>query len=620
MFAYLFNKKPKKGTPIRKSSFDANEPFSDKLPSSLEKPPSYELNESSSASSVQNITPRSSSESKPSILRISSAKPFSPPKQTVKIPMGKQRWTRKILQKVGFAKKTGNRVEKAPLSPKFESAQKVVSELYKDGPIQRKLNILKRVCSSAGQCLVFGNESEVIRDLFNNFIDFQYALPTIKRIGEPSANGFVHQLDYVRDDYRCSAVLKSSNLPEKFGNEMAVPDNLYYEYYVGTQFLNPITHIMPCFVETYGIYLSKSNAKQQSMQKATSIDEIKRTIQYIPDKEMTMGISCGNASRLSILIQHIHDPLTMYSYVKKFGILKSFWTVDVIQLMYQVYAPLSLLGKTFTHYDLHTGNVLLYNLKEDECMEMVYHYKGQETRFYTQYIAKIIDYGRAFCEKTPAFYKQLCKTLRCNTIYELRKKKSCGTTAGYSQFHNISNTSQDLRLAFLLKSMKSDYIRNMDKKYGKHFPEDVDKIEREDLDATLPTEPSVFDKIVYDSVYSTREMPSKHSEVIYNIFDMETHLREYIQTHPVFQRPENDELCREEAKQKEWQERRTKIMEEKDKAKTVEKRNEWNAKLKEVDAELDKCKIENNYQLCKGKKFLGSLHIYLDTMEPMRFM
>jgi hypothetical protein len=72
--------------------------------------------------------------------------------------------------------------------------------------------------------------------------------------------------------------------------------------------------------------------------------------------------------------------------------------VIMVQILLQIYIPLGLLEKQFTHYDLHTGNVLIYTLPANKYVTLTYTIPGrtEPIKMKTKYIAKIIDYGRCF--------------------------------------------------------------------------------------------------------------------------------------------------------------------------------------------------------------------------------
>ena len=148
---------------------------------------------------------------------------------------------------------------------------------------------------------------------------------------------------------------------------------------------------------------------------------------------------------------------------------------------------LSCVGKTFTHYDLHMGNVLLYEPVKGKYIEYHYHNDSEEVVFKSNYIVKIIDYGRSFFKdnssetgSTEKIMKHICETPECNSVtkdgdtYRL----SCGTLQGYTwvrprlgeigkydifernhHYGYVNNTSYDLRLMCIMYMMKDIYNR-----------------------------------------------------------------------------------------------------------------------------------------------------------------
>jgi len=65
-----------------------------------------------------------------------------------------------------------------------------------------RFEYLKAICSDSGVCIAFGRESEKIKDFFNGFVNFDFIVKPIKKIGEPSTNGFVHEIKYEREGYK----------------------------------------------------------------------------------------------------------------------------------------------------------------------------------------------------------------------------------------------------------------------------------------------------------------------------------------------------------------------------------------------------------------------------------
>jgi hypothetical protein len=165
-------------------------------------------------------------------------------------------------------------------------------------------------------------------------------------------------------------------------------------------------------------------------------------------------IACSQSKYLALLIQHIKDAKSLDSMSKTVRFVK----YHLPQVLYQLYMPLSTLANTFSHYDLHLNNVLIYEPVKGQYID--YHYKlidGTSIHFKSPYIAKIIDYGRSFFEdedsnvSSKSVHAKICKTKKCNP--------KCGDDFGFTilnpedfpgSFFYISsskrNMSHDLQL------------------------------------------------------------------------------------------------------------------------------------------------------------------------------
>jgi hypothetical protein len=176
--------------------------------------------------------------------------------------------------------------------------------------------------------------------------------------------------------------------------------------------------------------------------------------------------------------------------------------------------PTFSIKKQYTHYDLHTQNVLLCKLEDDEYITMRYIYPdGNVIQFNTSVIVKIIDYGRSFFtsnkENPKNIYESICQSNYCND-----SRESCGNFSGYDylqhsesnvdnsfmtpQFNNISH---DLRL---LNEMKlSGY--NPNSAIG-----------------------SIINDLQYHSRYGTGQKLSSETNKISNVSDLESSLQNII--------------------------------------------------------------------------------------------
>ena len=109
---------------------------------------------------------------------------------------------------------------------------------------------------------------------------------------------------------------------------------------------------------------------------------------------------------------------------------------DLLNLAMQLYFPLCALGPMYTHYDLHNSNVFLYKpYTGKEYILMRYHdidYRGNEIGLYefpSEYIVKIIDYGRNYFNNRNIDTNKILKNYVCPAP---QCEPSCGETKGYS--------------------------------------------------------------------------------------------------------------------------------------------------------------------------------------------
>jgi hypothetical protein len=300
-----------------------------------------------------------------------------------------------------------------------------------ENSITMRRNFLMSICPDSGECLAIGREMKTIRDYFNGFVDFQYLQPKLDRIGQ-AGNGFIKGLKYTRDGYSSYAVLKSANKQSS--------DSLVYEYLVG-QYINKLCNYFPCFLETYGLYHYKDDAswKQSQLIKTTG-DSLRNSL--IRETAINYKRACKNNKHSAILIQHMNNAKTLNTYINSRFIDTQFVDSDMPFVLFQIYYTLSELCDTFTHYDLHSENVLLYKLESSKCIK--YHYQmpsGKVHSFKSEYVVKIIDYGRNFFSdpnsnnNSKIIRSELCMTTECNP--------DCGKKVGFAWLRNSNTSSKD---------------------------------------------------------------------------------------------------------------------------------------------------------------------------------
>ena len=371
-----------------------------------------------------------------------------------------------------------------PQSPAIKAAIKKAEKVIDESDVFGKFNksvrnssarritsairgiFLKKMCIDSNVCMGFGKHRKKIIDYFKGFTTFEYAVEPIKMIGSPSANGFIIEIPYNRHKglgkgYTAYTVLKSA--------KEAYSDNLAYEYIVG-KFINEQCDRYPCFIQTYGLYYyTDEDAWDFFQDKRSQITkaELKNDLQLHPTNDYNFAKMCSESNRAAILVEHLKNasPLQSMITIGDIATRINFIIEKLVYVLYQIYMPLAQLQDVFTHYDLHCGNILLYEPIKGKHIKYHYHLPdGSIVSFNSPYIVKIIDYGRSFYNygdrstRNPEnIYSNLCETNEC-TIVDSGKEYDCGSAFGlawlkpkfnqnqYFISSSMSNPSHDLRL------------------------------------------------------------------------------------------------------------------------------------------------------------------------------
>jgi hypothetical protein len=364
------------------------------------------------------------------------AKVVKPPK--IKTPKKRcPNGTRKNKQGICVPKNnpTPKPVSKTPVqaTSELETVASRIQRFMNRTKNKRREMYLKGICSEAGLCIAFGIEALKIKEFFRHF-SFDL-VDQVKRIGAPSANGFVNELRYTKRGYNAYAVLKSTT--------SYASDNLMYEYRVG-QFLNKMSFLFPCFLETYGLFKYKSYDNWNHMRKTKQVNPLVFRTMLGP-QPFDLSVGCRDSLTMGVLIQHIRGCKTVKEMLNE----QTFQ--HILPILFQVYYPLFHMRKNFTHYDLHMDNVILYEPVPGKYIQ--YHYQTETgvIFFKSPFIVKLIDYGRCYFkdgEDSKDIYDQVCQLPEC---------VKCGEDSGFSNFKlsnqrnfyhivtQVKNESHDLR-------------------------------------------------------------------------------------------------------------------------------------------------------------------------------
>ncbi len=278
----------------------------------------------------------------------------------------------------------------------------------------------------------------------------------ITKIAE-GQNGVVFKITYGNGNSNSNRIHEQISMIKSAKNNTT--DNLFYECYVGAHFINNVLKTLPNFVHTYGIYASSSEN--------SAIEN------YYSIKNISWASSCKQCANMHLHIQYVPDSISFGDYLQMKR--KNIDPYVVLTNLYQVYFSLASLGENFTHYDLHSGNVLLQQLQKKIIVQYVQ--GNATTRFKTSHICKIIDYGRSYANfarfnvdaafaTTADIVAQICESKICTNPKD--KTNVCGKNAGYGNIARqtdahfmtsmVPNISMDLRLASQIIKVTNKYV------------------------------------------------------------------------------------------------------------------------------------------------------------------
>jgi hypothetical protein len=439
------------------------------------------------------------------------------------------------------------------------------------------------VCSDDNSvCLAFGDVADQVKAFFDGFVRFNFARKVIKRIGAPSVNGFVFEIKNETKGHVAYSVLKSA--------QETTSDNLMYEYNVGL-YLNKLNKIYPCFVETYGLFTYKTDEDWTFFKDTKEIVDLHALQGALELQPLDYAVGCQKSKHLAILIQHLKGPKTLDELTDDTIFIKD----ELIGALFQLYIPLARLMNNFTHYDLHLGNILMYEPVKGKYIEYYYHntptldraaymgVMGRRTQtaheasmkletivFKSSYLVKIIDYGRSYFNddedernNAKAVYKKICETAECDTETS-SGTITCGANYGLSYLENdLKNAADSYYISSQIANISHDLLP-LDRLYQKFA---ADKRKQGQLLPHLFKDlfENLLNKVMYEDAFGTYQerKTGRPEQKIHNVQDAATIIAEFVK---------------------------------------------------------DPANMAHNNRVNSGKTKLGELHIFMDGSRPMEFI
>lgn len=274
------------------------------------------------------------------------------------------------------------------------------------------------------------------------------------------------------DKVDSSCVLKCTKQKQSRNDKSTatVPDNLYYEFLVGHEFVNDVISMYPFFIATHGCFLIRGYDDLHALHASgRNIDGPEFKSRFIQEIQNRSGILndrrvCTDARRYCVLLEFIPNAVALRSLL--YGKLRnrSFLYNELVKVLFNIYAALHFLKRRFTHYDLHDGNIVLSQIPETH---FKYVYKGinddgTDLVFFSMYVPKIIDYGRCFFVGNNTSANNIKHELERVTVYDNCKSMGwlINPNPAYEYRNNFfvkpwrKNESHDLKLLWHINRFK----------------------------------------------------------------------------------------------------------------------------------------------------------------------
>ena len=333
--------------------------------------------------------------------------------------------------------------------------------------------------------LNFNTIGKSIIDKYENFENLDLINGSIKPIGQGSANGFINLIKY-----RNSKDSKIFDTVVKTSREINA-DNNFYEFNVG-RCINVIKEYYPNFVYTFLFFNMSPRLKQIIEPKERqprlpfnditffkqNINNIKIATRPNDVKISDIESGCSNNDRASVLIENIPNGISFDELITD-SEFNNNYNYNIFCILLQIYSALYALREIYTHYDLHSGNIMY--MKSPNIIKIVYNINNSEYIIYTKFIPIIIDYGRSHmnCSKLDStlitserFAENACNS-KCNPlqnthnceINSLKFNKYNNKWFDNSDFYYINprvkNESFDLRfINSIMQVLKQTDIKN----------------------------------------------------------------------------------------------------------------------------------------------------------------
>lgn len=373
--------------------------------------------------------------------------------------------------------------------------------------------------NSMDMFMFLSHTSSVYKNYIQQFQNISQSVIRLEHISE-GVSGYTKKMSFEVNGREVRTVLK--------GSIKKSSDNLYWEWKTGLA-VNELALTSPIFPYTYGLYLihNKKLLLDESNKNVTKFSDL--LFEY-PDQNTPKEpvLSCKLPTRECLMTQYVPVFGNISKYLKQLIELESTneinsRLIELVGILHMVYASLSLYKDRFTHYDLHTDNVLISQLKGKYVVVEFIH-NGKVYQVNTRLFPVIIDYGRSFFDvkgrKSANLLEEICK------MGSVCPDK-CGDRVGYDSVVLEGSAFMDGDPTFVV-SRSSNMSHDM-----RLIKMTLEYINQSHLNTTIgPAKwfTNIREKklLHYVAEYGTPPQKSKNDGKIYNVIDLFNSLKEVV--------------------------------------------------------------------------------------------
>jgi hypothetical protein len=249
--------------------------------------------------------------------------------------------------------------------------------------------------------LNFNSKKNEILTKYENFTNFTKMQVPFRPIGSPSSNGFINLINYQNnvDANTFDTIMKTS--------QRLNADNNFYEFNIGLC-VNAMKQYFPNFVYTFLYFnstlslithLSPGGAHFNNLPYfIANTQNVRSTSVPLIINQPDYENACVSNNRASVLIENVPNSITLLDLIihPDFNTTPEIYNYNLFNILFQIYAALSSLKNVYTHYDLHTSNIMYVELPNIK--KIIYKINDRIYTILTKFIPVIIDYGRSYID------------------------------------------------------------------------------------------------------------------------------------------------------------------------------------------------------------------------------